>query len=130
MTNPRSEIADDSDLLIMASIAGGVAALAIARPTLLVRMLLMDPRELDGAGLLALRLFATRNVWVVWRSLHADRSAQEAYLEIQYLDQVVFWQAAAAGTIPKRTAVLAASISGAIILAGTRRRRRLGVSQL
>lgn len=130
MANLRSQVTGDSDLLTMASIAGGVAALAIARPRLLVRILLMDPRELTGTGLLALRLFATRNVWVVWRSLRADRSAQEAYLEIQYLDQVVFWQAAAAGTIPKRTAVLAASISGVIIVAGARRRSRLRVSQI
>lgn len=114
---------DDRELQVMAGIAATVAALALIRPRLLMRVLLLDPAELTGPGLFALRLFATRNVWVVWRSLQGDPSVQDAYVPVQYLDQMVFWASACDGAIPRRTAALAASISTVIVVAGRRRAR-------
>ena len=115
---------DDRELQIMTAIAGTVAALALVRPRLLVRLLMADPDELTGIGRFALRLFATRNLWIVARTLQGDPSAARAYLPIQALDQAVFWHAGLRGEVPRRTAALAASISGVIIVAGVRHQRR------
>lgn len=119
-----TQVTEDRELQVMAGIAAAVAALSIGRPQLLARILLLDPDELTGTARFALRLFATRNAWIVWRSLAGDVEVQEAYVPVQYLDQAVFWGSALDGSIPKRSAALAATISGAIIVAGQRRAAR------
>lgn len=116
----------DRELQVMAGVAAAVAGLAILRPRLLVRVLLADPDDLGGLGTFALRLFATRNVWVVWRSLRGDEQVAAGYLPVQAMDQLVFAHAGLKGDIPKRTWALAASVSGVIVAAGLRRSRRTG----
>ncbi len=112
----------DTEMQVMAGIAATVAGLSLFAPRILARLLLMDPDTLNGSARFALRLFATRNVWVVWRSLGGDASVQSAYLPIQAMDQVVFAHAGLRGDIPRRTWALAAATSGAIVAAGLRRR--------
>ena len=117
-------VIEDRELQVMAALATAVAALSIGRPRLLARLLLLDPDEVTGTTRFALRLFATRNVWVVWRSLAGDEQVQDAYVPVQYLDQAVFWGSALDGSIPKRSAALTAAVSGVIIAAGRQRATR------
>lgn len=117
-------VTKDRELQVMAGIAAMVAALSVGRPRLLARLLLLDPDEMTGTARFALRLFATRNAWVVWRSLAGDAEVQAAYVPVQYLDQAVFWGSALDGSIPKRSAALTATVSGVIIAVGRRRATR------
>lgn len=77
------------------------------------------------AGAFGWRLFAVRTAYLSVQAWRRDRSAREAFLPVQALDQVVFWHAFATRSVPRRAALLAAATSGAIIALDLHRRRAL-----
>ncbi len=100
----------------MAAIAGTVAAGAALSPRHLLRPFGVTPREVTGAAAFGWRLFAVRTAYLAARAWRGDPAARAAFLPVQLLDQLVFWHAFATRSIPRRGAVLAAAVSGAIIV--------------
>ncbi len=100
----------------MAGIAGTVAAGAALSPRLFLRPFGVAPREVTGAAAFGWRLFAVRTAYLAARAWRGDPAARAAFLPVQLLDQLVFWHAFATRSIPRRGAVLAAAVSGAIIV--------------
>lgn len=99
----------------------GCAAIA---PGLLQRSFGIPANEITGSNRFGWRLFAVRNLYLTSRALEGDAVAIEAFGRLQVLDHVVFWHAFAQRSVPRRTAVLAAATSAAIV--GLDRHRRSG----
>jgi hypothetical protein len=113
----------DRATLAMAAIGGAVATGMAVSPRAFLRPFGVPPEEVTGAGALGWRLFAARTGYLSARAAAGDASAREAFLPIQLLDQAVFWHAFATRSVPRRTAVLAAATSGAIVALDSIRRR-------
>lgn len=106
----------------MIAIGGGIGLGAAISPALLQRTFGIPASETTGAGAFGWRLFATRNLFLTARALQGDATAIAAFGQLQVLDQVVFWHAFARRSIPRRTAVLAAATSAAIVVLDVHRR--------
>ncbi|PTL58277.1 hypothetical protein [Paraconexibacter algicola] len=111
---------------INAAVALAVAAGVTFAPTPFLRLFGIDAAEVTGAARFGWRLFAVRNVWVAVRALQGDPSATGAFLPVQLMDQVVFWQAYRARSVPRRAPLMAAATSGLIIALELRRTARTG----
>jgi hypothetical protein len=107
----------------MAGIAGAVALGSALVPRHFLRLFGVAPEEVTGATRLGFGLFATRNAYVAMNALRDDPAAKAAFLPLQALDQVVFWHAYATRSIPRPGALLAISVSGAIVAIDLRRRK-------
>jgi hypothetical protein len=108
----------------MAGIALAVAVIAAISPRIALRLFGTDSSEVTGAAVFGWRLFAVRIGYLGVLAWRGDRTATNAFLPIQVLDQIVFWHALATGSIRRRTAMLASTTSGAIILLDLLRRRQ------
>lgn len=99
----------------MIALGGGVGLAAALAPALLQRSFGIAADDVTGSNRLGWRLFATRNLYLSARAMAGDPAAITAFGHLQALDQLVFWQAFATRSIPRRTAVLAATTSAAIV---------------
>lgn len=106
----------------MAGIAGTVAIGSAFAPRSFLRLFGVAPDEVTGATRLGFGLFATRNAYIAVQALRDDPAAKAAFLPLQALDQIVFWRAYATRSIPRPGALLAISVSGAIVAVDLRRR--------
>lgn len=109
----------------MLALGGGVGVAAALSPSLLQRTFGVPAGDITGSNQLGWRLFAARNLYLTARAARADSTAIAAFGQLQVLDQAVFWHAFATRSVPRRTAVLAATTSALII--GLDLHRRLSV---
>lgn len=109
----------------MAAIGGGVAVGSALAPRAFLRGFGIDRGEVTGAAVFGWRLFATRTAYLSVLAWRGDTAARDAFLPLQALDQVVFWNAYRERSVPRRAAVLAAATSGAIVALDVARRRAL-----
>jgi hypothetical protein len=107
----------------MAGIAGTVAIGSAFAPRSFLRLFGIAPDEVTGAARLGLGLFATRNAYIAVNALRDDPAAKASFLPLQVLDQAVFWRAYATRSIPRPGALLAITVSGAIVAIDLQRRR-------
>lgn len=106
----------------MIGIGATVGLAAATAPSLLQRSFGIAAEDVTGANRLGWRLFATRNLYLTARAATGDQTAVAAIGHLQALDQVVFWHAFAHRSVPRRTALLAALTSAAIVGLDTHRR--------
>lgn len=106
----------------MITIGGAVGLAAGVAPAHLQRAFGIDAADVTGSNRLGWRLFATRNLYLTARALQGDPTAVAAFGQLQALDQVVFWHAFASRSVPRITAVLAATTSAAIVALDLHRR--------
>lgn len=99
----------------MAAIALAVAASATLAPRPFLRLFGLGPEEATGAALLGWRLFAVRTAGIGVLAARGNPTARDAFLPVQVLDQACWWWGHRRGELPLRTALLAATASGAII---------------
>ncbi len=99
----------------MIALGGGVGLAAALAPSLLQRSFGIPAHDVTGSNKIGWRLFATRNLYLSARAMAGDPAAIAAFGHLQALDQIVFWQAFAARSIPMKTAELAATTSAAIV---------------
>ncbi len=99
----------------MAAIGLTAAAGSGLAPRAFLRVFGIPGEDVTGAAAFGWRLFAVRTGYLSVMALRGDEAARAAFLPVQALDQAVFWQAYAAGSVPRRAAVLAAATSAAII---------------
>lgn len=119
----------DARTRAMVAVAGTVAATSALSPRLLLRLFGVAPADVTGAAEFGWRLFAVRTAFISGLAARGNTTARDAFLPIQLLDQAVFWHAFASRSVPRRTAVLAATASGVIIaldLSSRRRRQSVG----
>lgn len=107
----------------MIALGGGIGLAAACAPSLLQRSFGVPASDITGSNKLGWRLFATRNLYLTARAVRGDPTAVDAFGQLQALDQVVFWHALATGSVPRRTALLAATTSAAIVGLDVHRRR-------
>ncbi len=107
----------------MATIGLTVGVAAAVAPTQLQRVFGVPSSQITASGHFGWRLFAMRNLYLSGLALAGERSAIAAFLPVQLLDQVVFWQAFATRSVPRRTSTRAAAASGVIIGVDLVRRR-------
>ena len=96
----------------MAALAGGVAVASAISPRAFLRAFGIAPREVTGAAAFGWRLFAVRTGYISAMAWRRDLSARAAFLPVQALDQLVFWHAFFDRSVPRRAAVMAASVGG------------------
>lgn len=99
----------------MISLGGSVGLAAAFAPALLQRSFGIPADDVTGSNRFGWRLFATRNLYLAAKAITGDQTAIEAFGRLQALDQVVFWQAFATHSVPRRTAILAATTSAVIV---------------
>lgn len=99
----------------MVAIGGSVGLAAALAPDLLQRAFGIHQSQLTGAGRFGWRLFATRNLYLTALAMKGDPTAVAAFGKLQPLDQMVFVTAFVSRSVPRRTAVLAAMTSLAIM---------------
>lgn len=99
----------------MIALGGSVGIAAALAPTFLQRSFGIAADDVTGSNKVGWRLFATRNLYLTARAMKGDPTAIQAFGHLQSLDQVVFWHAFAKRSVPRRTAVLAAAASAAIV---------------
>lgn len=106
----------------MAAIGATVSIASALAPRPFLRLFGVPPAEVTGAGVLGWRLFAARTAYISALAFGGNPTARDAFLPLQLIDQVVFWQAFQTRSIPRRGAVLAAAVSGVIIVLDLKRR--------
>lgn len=110
----------------MAAIGASASAASAFAPRLLMRVLGVDPRQLTPTAALGLRLFAIRTVLISALAARGDVAAREAFLPVQLLDQLSWWELYRRRALGLRPTLGLSTISGAIILLDLRRRARGG----
>lgn len=105
----------------MAGIGMSVAVAAVVAPRMFLRTFgIAEPPT--GATLLGWRLFAARTAVLSVLAARGSRTARDAFLPVQLMDQAAWWWGHSRGELPLRTAAMAASASGAIIALDVSRR--------
>ena len=105
----------------MAGIGLAVAVAAVVAPRTFLRAFgIADPPS--GATLLGWRLFAARTATLSVLAARGSRTARDAFLPVQLMDQAAWWWGHSRGELPLRTAAMATSASGAIIALDLSRR--------
>lgn len=112
----------EAETRAMAAIGLGVAAATAFTPGLFFRVFgISEPPS--GAAKLGWRLFAVRTATISVLAATGNRTARDAFLPVQLMDQATWWWGWHRGEVPIRTAALAATASGAIIGLDLKRRR-------
>lgn len=86
-------------------------------PRRLARFYGIPAEAVTGATDFAFRLFAARNLVVGGAAAAGSDAARRMILPVQIVDQAIFLHAAMAGSVPRRTALMAMATSAAIIAA-------------
>jgi len=76
----------------------------------------------SGAAQLGWRLFAVRTATISVLAANGNRTARDAFLPVQLMDQATWWWGYSRREIPFRTAAFATVASGAIIALDLKRR--------
>jgi len=108
----------------MAAVGLAVGLGAVLSPKAVVRAYGIPASGMTGAGAFGWRLFGVRTAILSARALGGDEAAEETFLPVQILDQLVFLHAYRTRAIPRSAAVLAMATSGAIIALDLVRRGR------
>jgi hypothetical protein len=116
--------ATDPHTLAMAAIGGTVAVASAVAPRRLLRLFGIPDAQTTGAAVLGWRLMAVRTGAVSLLAARGDATARDLFLPVQLADQAAWWWGHRRGELSLRTAVLAATASGAIVALDLRRRTR------
>jgi len=107
----------------MAAIGAGVSVASTVAPRLFFRAFGLPHEQATPGAILGWRLMAARTATISALAAAGNTTARDVFLPIQILDQAAWWWAASRGELPRRTAVMAATASGAIIALDLARRR-------
>lgn len=99
----------------MAAIGGTVSVAAALAPRRMLRLFGLPPEQATGAALLGWRLMAVRTAAISGLAVAGNPTARDLFLPVQFADQATWWWGHARGELPRRTTVMAATASGAII---------------
>ncbi len=105
----------------MAAIGGAVAIASATAPRRFLGLFGVGA-DATGAAVLGWRLFAVRTAAISALAARGDATARDLFLPVQVLDQAAWWWGYRRGELPLRTALMAASASGAIIALDLARR--------
>jgi len=106
----------------MAGIAAIVALGTAFSPRLFFGVFGIRPEDVNGTALFGWHLFAVRTGLLALLAARGSRTALDAFLPIQLLDQAVFWQAFVTRSVPRRASLMAAAVSALIIAVDLYRR--------
>jgi hypothetical protein len=99
---------------LIAGIESAIGLGAIVAPEKLVALYGISPREVNGIGAFAMRLFGIRNLAVALANLAGDQKARDFTLAIQAPDLAMFVHAYRTGYIPKQAALGAIATAGLV----------------
>ena len=105
----------------MAAIGLGVSAASALAPVLFHRTFGLT-EEPTGSSRLGWRLFAVRTATLSVLAAQGNRTARDAFLPVQVMDQAAWWWGRSRGELPLRTTLMASVASGAIIALDVHRR--------
>lgn len=106
----------------MATIGGAVAIATALAPRRFLGLFGLSDEEVTGAAILGWRLMAVRTASISLLAASGDAVARDLFMPVQVMDQAAWWWGYRRGQLPLRTAVLAATASGAIIALDLARR--------
>lgn len=112
----------DPGTRVMAAIGGTVAIASTLAPKLFLRLFGLGDEEATGAALLGWRLMAVRTASISVLAARGDSTGRDLFLPVQLMDQAAWWWGYRQHQLPLRTAIMAATASGAIITLDLRRR--------
>jgi hypothetical protein len=96
------------------AIEAAIGVGAIVAPDKLIAAYGMSPKEMNGIGAFAMRLFGIRNVAVALANARGERWAKDFTLAIQAPDIAMFAHALKSGYVPKTAAVGALATAGLV----------------
>ncbi len=106
----------------MATIGGAVAISSALAPRRFLGLFGLPEEEATGAAILGWRLMAVRTASISLLAASGSAAGRDLFMPVQVMDQAAWWWGYWRGQLPLRTALLAATASGAIIALDLARR--------
>lgn len=106
----------------MAAIGATVSVSSTVAPRTFFRLFGLPAEQATPGAVLGWRLMAVRTAAISALAARGNETARDLFLPVQLADQAAWWTAYARGDLPRRTTVMAAAASGAIIALDLARR--------
>ncbi|WP_146175354.1 hypothetical protein [Paraconexibacter algicola] len=113
MRNPVTSV--DGYTKGMAAIGGSVSVSSTLAPRLFFRVFGLPTEQATPGAVLGWRLMAARTAAISALAARGNATARDLFLPVQVLDKAAWWWAYSRGELPRRTTLMAAAASGAII---------------